>query len=57
MLPNPQETADSVTFTEEVLYGKHFFCTVNVAIVNKNFAVINHVIRVRTLPGFLYIRN
>ena len=26
MLPNPQETADLVTFTEEILNGKlHFF--------------------------------
>ena len=26
MLPNPQKTADLVTFTEEILYGKlHFF--------------------------------
>ena len=27
MWPNPQETADVVTFTEEILYGKfHFLC-------------------------------
>ena len=26
MWPNPQETADLVTFTEEIFYGKlHFF--------------------------------
>ena len=29
MWPNPQETADLVTFTEEILDGKlHFLCTV-----------------------------
>ena len=29
MWPNPQETADLVTFTEEILNGKpHFFCSV-----------------------------
>ena len=29
MLPNPQETADLVTFTEEILNGKlHFLCSV-----------------------------
>ena len=29
MWPNPQETADLVTFTEEVLNGKpHFLCSV-----------------------------
>ena len=29
MSPNPQETADLVTFTEEILNGKHFFfCSV-----------------------------
>ena len=30
MWPNPQETADLVTFTEETLNGKlHFLCSVN----------------------------
>ena len=30
MRPNPQETADLVTFTEEILNGKlHFLCNVN----------------------------
>ena len=29
MSPNPQETADLVTFTEEILNGKlHFLCSV-----------------------------
>ena len=29
MLPNPQETADLVTFTGEILIGKlHFLCSV-----------------------------
>ena len=29
MCPKPQETADLVTFTEEILNGKiHFFCAV-----------------------------
>ena len=29
MWPNPQETADCVTFTEEILNGKlHFLCSV-----------------------------
>ena len=29
MWPNPQETADLVTFTEEILIGKlHFLCRV-----------------------------
>ena len=28
MRPDPQETADLVTFTEEILNGKlHFFCS------------------------------
>ena len=28
MLPNPQETADLVTFTEEIFNGKlHFLCS------------------------------
>ena len=30
MWPNPQETEDLVTFTEEMLNGKlHFLCSVN----------------------------
>ena len=30
MWPNPQETADLVTFTEEILNGKlHFLCSVH----------------------------
>ena len=29
MWPNPQETADLVTFTEEILYGKLRFCAVS----------------------------
>ena len=28
MSPNPQETADLVTFTEEILNGKLHFCAV-----------------------------
>ena len=28
MCPNPQETADLVTVTEEILYGKIIFCVV-----------------------------
>ena len=30
MWPDPQETADLVTITEEILYGKlHFLCSEN----------------------------
>ena len=30
MRPNPQETADSVTFTDETINGKlHFLCSVS----------------------------
>ena len=33
MWPNPQETADLVTFTEEILNGKlHFSCSVKIEI-------------------------
>ena len=33
MRPNPQESADLVTFTEETLSGKlHFFCRVTSSI-------------------------
>ena len=32
MWPNPQETADLVTFTEEIFKGKlHFLCSVSLA--------------------------
>ena len=41
MWPNPQENADLVTFTEEILNGKlHFLCSLRCAlccpIVNRN---------------------
>ena len=38
MWPNPQETADLVTFTEEILNGKlHFLCSVlGTLLFNKN---------------------
>ena len=29
MQPNPQETADLVTFTEEILMENYFLCRVN----------------------------
>ena len=39
MWPNPQETADLVTFTEEILNGKlHFLCSaVGYALIHKNW--------------------
>ena len=45
MSPNPQETADLITFTEEILNGKlHSFCAVffNVCLTN-----LRHAFRVR----------
>ena len=36
MQPNPQETADFVTFTEEILNGKLHFCAVQIIIIYKN---------------------
>ena len=39
MRPNPQETADLVTFTEQILNGKlHFLCS---AIDGKLFSSMN----------------
>ena len=35
MSPNPQETADLVTFAEEILNGKLFFCAV-ISMVESN---------------------
>ena len=38
MWPNPQETADLVTFTEEILNGKlHFLCNGNGKGISRNF--------------------
>ena len=28
MWPNPEETADLVTFTDDIFNGKHFLCSV-----------------------------
>ena len=37
MWPNPQETADLVTFTEEILDGKlHFLCSGSPVAVDEN---------------------
>ena len=37
MWPNPQETADFVTFTEEILNGKlHFLCSAIYVITNSD---------------------
>ena len=34
MLPNPQETADLIIFTEEIFNGKlHFLCTTSIVII------------------------
>ena len=45
MLPNPQETVDLVTFTEEILHGKlHFLCSatqINKEIHDNNFDYSN----------------
>ena len=35
MWPNPQETADLVTFTEGILRIKHFLCSVTIGVGNK----------------------
>ena len=46
MWPNPQETADLVTFTEEILNGKlHFLCSDNI-----NSSI--HILHVRLYPRF-----
>ena len=38
MLPNPQKTADLVSFTEEILNGEpHFFCNVKTAEEQRQF--------------------
>ena len=43
MLPNPQETSDLVTFTEEILNGKlHFLCSVYWAITNSSLASLRY---------------
>ena len=37
MWPNPQETADLVTFTEEIPNGKlHFLCSVTLHVFGSN---------------------
>ena len=40
MLPNPQQTGDLVTLTEEMLNGKlHFSCSVKVLQIDKKSTV------------------
>ena len=38
MSPNPQETADLVTYIKEILDEKLRFCAVNIEIVNRTSA-------------------
>ena len=41
MLPNPQFSADLVTFTAEILNGKlHFLCSENTVALDKNEVLI-----------------
>ena len=43
MLPHPQETADMVTFTEEILNGKfHFLSSVIAKKITQNVNVLLH---------------
>ena len=45
MLPNPQETADLVTFTEEILNGKlHFLCSARYTEETTNKFIKKHMI-------------
>ena len=41
MLPNPQETADLVTFTEEILNGKLHFCAVYSVVLISNLRILS----------------
>ena len=48
MWPNPQETADLVTFTEEILNGKHhFFCAVYIASYARFSRSLNYKLKKR----------
>ena len=46
MWPNPQESADMVAFTEEILNGKLHFCVVQLA------ALLNNELFHRYIQGF-----
>ena len=46
MWPNPQESADMVAFTEEILNGKLHFCEVQPA------ALLNNELFHRYIQGF-----
>ena len=53
MWPNPQETADLVTFTEEILNGRlHFFC----AVPSTQNILIRTIVNVLKLKGSSYQR-
>ena len=54
MWPNPQETAYSVTFTEEILNGKlHFLCSVNSSLQgSSNFLHLLRVLQVFLQESF-----
>ena len=51
MWPNPQESVDLVTFTEEILNGKlHFLCSVNVEFQMKVLKCPSHYLHWLDLP-------
>ena len=53
MWPNPQETADLVTFTEEILNGKlHFLCSATIELV-----IIKKIMRKSTVAGEIPFAN
>ena len=47
MRPNPQETVDLVTFTEEILNGKlHFYAVINAFLLHVRFKILHKIYKV-----------
>ena len=57
MWPNPQETADLVTFTEKILNGKLHFCAVIFCIQTYNFLVHCSCVMYVICSSFIRIYN
>ena len=60
MRPNPQETADLVTFTEEIHNGKFYFLCIVVGMANQNIYLkdnFNLLLMKVTQINFLHWQN
>ena len=59
MWPNPQDTADLVTYTEEILNGKlHFLCSVTLILLDtEKYSLVVSLLFLVTSPQILNLQS